>query len=69
MSTGSRIVIAALVAMVLIFAVSASAAPPTARSDELCSWGASSIQAEVVEGKIVVVSGPVTTGCVPQARP
>ena len=68
MSTGSRIVIAALVAMVLIFAVSASAAAPNARSDELCSWGASSIQAEVVDGKIVVVSGPDTTGCIPQSK-
>jgi hypothetical protein len=61
-------VIAALVAAVLIFAVGASAASPTARSDETCSWGASSIQAEVVDGKIVVVSGPDTTGCIPQSK-
>jgi hypothetical protein len=62
-------VIAALIAIVLVLAVSASAAPPSARNDESCSWGASSIQAEVVEGKVVVVSGPVTTGCIPQAGP
>jgi hypothetical protein len=58
-----------LVAIVMVFAVSASAAPPKARSDEPCSWGASSIQAEVVDGKVVVVSGPDTTGCIPQAKP
>ena len=69
MSRGSRILIAALVAIVLVFAVSASAAPPNARSDEPCSWGASSIQAELVDGKLVVVAGPDTTGCIPQSKP
>jgi hypothetical protein len=59
--------IATLVAIVLVFAVSASAAPPSARGDEPCSWGASSIQAEVVDGK-VVVSGPDTMGCIPQSK-
>jgi hypothetical protein len=57
-----------LVAIILIFAVSASAAPPSVRRGEACSWGASSIQAEVVNGKIVV-SGPDTTGCIPDATP
>jgi hypothetical protein len=33
------------------------------RADD-CTWGASSITAEYVEGKLVV-SEPVTTGCVP----
>jgi hypothetical protein len=67
-SEGSRILIATLVAIIQVFAVSASAAPPNARSDEPCSWGASSIQAEVVDGKVVVVSGPDTTGCIPQSK-
>jgi hypothetical protein len=58
-----------LVAIVLVFAVSASAAPPTARGDEPCSWGASSMQAELVDGKVVVVSGPDTSGCIPQSNP
>jgi hypothetical protein len=58
-----------LVAIVLIFAISASAAPPSVRRGEACSWGASSIQAEVVNGKLVVVSGPDTTGCTPYATP
>jgi hypothetical protein len=61
-------VIAALVAIVLVFAVSASASPPSARVDEPCSWGASSIQAELVDGN-VVVSGPSTSGCIPQSNP
>jgi hypothetical protein len=58
-----------LVAIVLIFAVSASAAPPSVRRGEDCSWGASSIQAEVVNGKLVGVSGPDTTGCIPDPSP
>jgi hypothetical protein len=58
-----------LVALVLVFTVSASASPPDARSDEPCSWGASSIQAELVDGKVVVVSGPDTSGCIPQSKP
>jgi len=62
-------VIAALVAILLVFAVSASASPPAGRSDEPCSWGASSIQAELVDGKVVVVSGPDTSGCIPQSKP
>ena len=61
--------IATLVAIVLVFAVTASASPPAARSDEPCSWGASSIQAELVDGKVVVVSGPDTSGCIPQSKP
>jgi len=62
-------VIAALVAILLVFAVSASASPPSARVDESCSWGASSIQAELADGKVVVVSGPDTSGCIPQSKP
>jgi hypothetical protein len=58
-----------LVAIVLVFAVSASAAPSNARKGEACSWGASSIQIQVVDGKLVVVSGPDTTGCIPQSTP
>ena len=60
---------AALVAIVMVFAVSASAAPPTARGYEPCSWGASSIQAVVVDGNAIVVSGPDTSGCTPQSTP
>jgi len=62
-------VIAALVAILLVFAVGASVSPPAARGEEPCSWGASSIQAELVDGKVVVVAGPDTTGCIPQAKP
>jgi hypothetical protein len=65
----SHILIATLVAIVLVFAVSASATAPNARGEEPCSWGASSIQAEIVDGKVVVVSGPDTTGCIPQSNP
>jgi hypothetical protein len=58
-----------LVAIVLVFAVSASATPPSARADEPCAWGASSIEAELVDGNVVVVSGPDTSGCIPQSKP
>jgi hypothetical protein len=59
--------VATLVAIGLILAAGVgAAAAPTARGNEPCSWGASSIQAEVVDGKIAVVSGPDTTGCIPR---
>ena len=31
-----------------------------------CSWGASSIAGNVVNGEFVVTAGPTTTGCVPR---
>jgi hypothetical protein len=61
--------LATSVAIVLVFAASASATPPHAPGEEPCSWGASSTQVEVVDGKVVVVSGPDTTGCIPQSKP
>ena len=38
-----------------------------AESNEACTWGASSVIAEQVDGQYVQ-SEPVTTGCIPHAR-
>ena len=50
----------ACVALILTVAASAS---PTKRSDD-CTWGASSVVVEQVDGKLVQ-SEPATTGCIP----
>jgi hypothetical protein len=45
-----------------VFALTAGSAP--AKRAEACTWGASSITAQYVDGKLVE-SEPVTTGCAP----
>jgi hypothetical protein len=61
LAAGARVTI---VVWVLLFGLGASQrsesnpAPP-------CSWGASSVHAEVVDGKLKT-SEPVTSGCVPR---
>jgi hypothetical protein len=52
-----------LVCLVLVLTVGAAAAP--ARQAEECTWGASSVVAEEVNGQLVQ-SEPVTTGCIPR---
>jgi hypothetical protein len=52
-----------LVCFLLIVTV-ASATPAPAQRGEDCTWGASSVMAEVVDGE-VVQSEPATTGCIP----
>jgi hypothetical protein len=50
----------------LVLTVAASAAPgPSKRSQDACTWGASSVVAEVVDGKLVQ-SAPSQTGCIPK---
>jgi hypothetical protein len=48
--------------LALILTVAASAAPKKAAGD--CTWGASSVVVEQVDGKLVQ-SDPATTGCIP----
>jgi hypothetical protein len=51
-----------LLCLVLVATVSAAAAPPQ-QADE-CTWGASSMVVEEVNGQLVQ-SDPATTGCIP----
>jgi hypothetical protein len=51
-----------LVCLAILLTVAAAAAPAK-RADE-CTWGASSVIVEQVNGQYVQ-SDPVTTGCVP----
>ena len=48
--------------LLFILTVAASAAP--AKRADACTWGASSVVVEVVNGQYVQ-SEPVTTGCIP----
>jgi hypothetical protein len=48
--------------MALILTVAASAAPKKSNDD--CTWGASSVVVESVNGQLVQ-SGPSTSGCIP----
>jgi hypothetical protein len=50
------------ISLALILTVAASAAPKKAADD--CTWGASSVVVEQVNGKLVQ-SEPATTGCIP----
>jgi len=49
-------------ACLVLFLAAASA--PAQRTGDDCTWGASSVMVEEVNGKLVQ-SEPVTTGCVP----
>jgi hypothetical protein len=49
--------------LLVVLTVAAGAAP--AKRAEACTWGASSVVVEQVNGKLVQ-SEPVTTGCIPQ---
>jgi hypothetical protein len=48
--------------LLVVLTVAASAAP--AKRADACTWGASSVVVEVVNGE-TVQSGPETTGCIP----
>jgi hypothetical protein len=52
-----------LVCACLVLLVAAASAPAQRTQDD-CTWGASSVMVEEVNGKLVQ-SEPVTTGCVP----
>jgi hypothetical protein len=52
-----------LVCAFLVLLVAAASAPAQRTADD-CTWGASSVMVEEVNGKLVQ-SEPATTGCVP----
>ena len=49
--------------LLVVLTVAASAAP--AKREDACTWGASSVVVEQVNGQLVQ-SEPVTTGCIPK---
>ena len=51
-----------LICLLLVLTVAAGAAPAK-RADE-CTWGASSVMVEQVDGQLVQ-SEPAVTGCIP----
>ena len=64
---GRRIVLLACLLIALVAAVTLSSAQATSgkHGETTCTWGASSITAQFVDGKFVE-SQPVTTGCAPR---
>jgi hypothetical protein len=60
MRRGLLIVLACACLVLLVAAASA----PAQRTGDDCTWGASSVMVEEVNGKLVQ-SEPATTGCVP----
>ena len=58
----TRYLVLVFVCLALVLTMAAAAAPAK-RTDE-CTWGASSVVVEQVNGKLVQ-SEPATTGCIP----
>jgi hypothetical protein len=50
------------VCLLVVLTVAAAAAP--AKRSDACTWGASSVVVEQINGQLVQ-SEPVTTGCIP----
>jgi hypothetical protein len=65
--SGHRLGISAclLFTLLAVLALSSAQATDAKRPRTDCTWGASSIRAEVVDGKFVV-SAPATSGCIPK---
>ena len=57
-----RPLILTLACLLVVLTVAAGAAP--AKQRDACTWGASSVVAEEINGQLVQ-SEPVTTGCIP----
>jgi hypothetical protein len=57
-----RLAVACLLAASLM-----AVGPAPAEPNEACTWGASSVTAELVDGQYVQTE-PVTSGCIPTAR-
>jgi hypothetical protein len=51
-------------ALVTVLGLSASQATGAKKTRAECTWGASSVQAQIVDGRIVS-SAPSTSGCIP----
>ena len=60
----SVIGVSAVIAVVSVLALTSAQASGGRRDQEPCAWGASSVSAEMVDGKLVV-SPVATTGCIP----
>ena len=58
-----RVLVVFVALACLILLLTAGAAPAQRAGD--CTWGASSVTVEEVDGNLVQ-SGPVTTGCIPR---
>jgi hypothetical protein len=61
---GIACVVIALIALLALSAASATGARERG-GDSACTWGASSMTATVVDGR-VVTSPPATSGCIPR---
>ena len=59
-----RLILCLLIAFAAVLGLSSAQATGAKRDVRSCTWGASSIRAEVVDGKMVV-SEPATSGCIP----
>jgi hypothetical protein len=57
-----RVLILIFACLLLVMTMAAGAAP--AKQADACTWGASSVVVEEVNGQLVQ-SEPVTTGCIP----
>jgi hypothetical protein len=57
-----RVLIMIFACLLLVLTMAASAAP--AKQADACTWGASSVVVEEVNGQLVQ-SEPATTGCIP----
>jgi hypothetical protein len=57
-----RVLILIFACLLLVLTMAASAAP--AKQADACTWGASSVVVEEVNGQLVQ-SEPATTGCIP----
>jgi hypothetical protein len=59
-----RVIACLFVALVAALTLSASTATGAKSDPTPCTWGASSVRAEVVDGKVVTTQ-PATSGCIP----
>jgi hypothetical protein len=57
-----RVLVVLSACLLIVLTIAAGAAP--AKQADACTWGASSVVVEVVDGQLVQ-SEPVTTGCIP----
>ena len=59
-----RLVACLLIALIGVMALTSAATGAKRDRTATCTWGASSVRAEVVDGQIVV-GEPATSGCIP----
>ncbi len=57
-----RVLVVLSACLLIVLTMAAGAAP--AKQADACTWGASSVVVEVVDGQLAQ-SEPVTTGCIP----